>query len=290
MRVACIQMRSGTRPADNIAALEELVSEAAGQGATYVQTPEMTGILERNPVALFDTIKPQDEDPVFKAASRLAAQHAIWLHLGSTAISVAPAKAANRGALFHPDGRIAAVYDKIHMFDVAIDAENKWQESKRYAPGSRAVICDVAGTELGMSICYDIRFPQLYRQMAKAGASILTCPAAFTVPTGKAHWEILLRARAIENGAFMIAAAQGGSHEDGRETWGHSMIVGPWGKTIGILDHDQPGILVCDIDPQESEKARAAIPNLANERKFALYRDETEGSGSRSGPVAQDRT
>lgn len=270
LRVACIQMRSGIRQTDNISDLENMVAEAAKDGANYIQTPEMTGLLERDPAALQAVLRPQEDDPVFAACADLARRYGVWLHLGSTAVGLQSERAANRGALFATDGRLVATYDKIHMFDVSVDEDNRWQESKRYKPGDRAVVAGMGGFGLGMSICYDLRFPQLYRQLAKAGASILSCPAAFTVPTGKAHWEILLRARAIENGAFMIAAAQGGTHEDGRKTWGRSIVVGPWGEIVASLDHDEPAVLCCDIDLDEVGKARASIPNLANERKFAI--------------------
>ena len=274
LRVACIQMRSGTDPDANVRFMSELVDEAVAQGARYVQTPEMTGLLEKNPKRLLEVIQFQDGDPAFRAAGELAKRHGIWFHLGSTAIRRAETetdgRAANRGAVFSPDGKLVATYDKIHMFDVAVDEKNRWQESARYAPGERAVMVDAGSAQIGLSICYDIRFPQLYRQLAKAGAGILTCPAAFTRPTGKAHWEALLRARAIENGAFMIAAAQGGSHEDGRETWGHSTVIGPWGEIVGKLDHDEPGVLVCDLDLSEVESSRSRLPVLENERRFAI--------------------
>ena len=274
LRIACIQMRSGTDPQANVQVMGELVDEAVSQGARYVQTPEMTGLLEKNPKRLLEVIEPQESDPAFLAAGELAKRHGIWFHLGSTAIrrpeTATDGRAANRGGVFSPEGRLVATYDKIHMFDVAVDEDNRWQESARYAPGERAVTVDAGFARIGLSICYDIRFPQLYRQLAKAGAGILTCPAAFTKPTGKAHWETLLRARAIENGAFVIAAAQGGSHEDGRETWGHSMVVGPWGEIVGRLDHDEPGVLVCDLDLCEVESARNRLPVLENERRFAM--------------------
>ena len=274
LRIACIQMRSGTDPQANVQVMGELVDEAVSQGARYVQTPEMTGLLEKNPKRLLEVIEPQESDPAFLAAGELAKRHGIWFHLGSTAIrreeTATDGRAANRGGVFSPEGRLVATYDKIHMFDVAVDEDNRWQESARYAPGERAATVDAGFARIGLSICYDIRFPQLYRQLAKAGAGILTCPAAFTKPTGRAHWETLLRARAIENGAFMIAAAQGGSHEDGRETWGHSTVIGPWGEIVGGLDHDEPGVLVCDLDLCEVESARNRLPVLENERRFAM--------------------
>ncbi|MCC0021162.1 MAG: carbon-nitrogen hydrolase family protein [Nitratireductor sp.] len=270
MRVACVQMRSGTNEAANIAAMEKLVREAAGEGAVYVQTPEMTGIMERDPANLLSQISEDEGNPVFAAAASLARELGIWLHLGSTAIKLGERKAANRGALFSPRGQRVATYDKIHMFDVDLDGGESYRESNRYEPGGQSVVVDTGAFKLGMAVCYDVRFPRIFRKQAQCGAQILTLPAAFTRPTGKAHWKTLLTARAIENGAFVIAAAQGGEHEDGRATWGHSIIIGPWGEIVGELEHDEPGILVRDIDLQEAGDARAKIPALANERDFTI--------------------
>mgnify|MGYP001312415817 CR=1 FL=1 len=270
MRVACVQMRSGTNEAANIAAMEKLVREAAGEGAVYVQTPEMTGIMERDPANLLSQISEDEGNPVFAAAASLARELGIWLHLGSTAIKLGERKAANRGALFSPRGERVATYDKIHMFDVDLDGGESYRESNRYEPGGQSVVVDTGAFKLGMAVCYDVRFPRIFRKQAQCGAQILTLPAAFTRPTGKAHWKTLLTARAIENGAFVIAAAQGGEHEDGRATWGHSIIIGPWGEIVGELEHDEPGILVRDIDLQEAGDARAKIPALANERDFTI--------------------
>ena len=270
MRVACVQMRSGTNEAANIAAMEKLVCEAAGEGAVYVQTPEMTGIMERDPANLLSQISEDEGNPVFAAAASLASELGIWLHLGSTAIKLGERKAANRGALFSPRGQRVATYDKIHMFDVDLDGGESYRESNRYEPGGQSVVVDTGAFKLGMAVCYDVRFPRIFRKQAQCGAQILTLPAAFTRPTGKAHWKTLLTARAIENGAFVIAAAQGGEHEDGRATWGHSIIIGPWGEIVGELEHDEPGILVRDIDLQEAGDARAKIPALANERDFTI--------------------
>ncbi len=230
-------MRSGVSPEANIRQMQGMVRDAVGKGAQYVQTPEMSGLLQKNPKLLLETITTQDDDPVFKASAELAAELGIWFHLGSTPVKTAKSdetrKAANRGALFSPNGELVVTYDKIHMFDVDLDANNQWKESNRFEPGDKAFVADMGGVKTGISICYDLRFPKLYEAQAKAGAQILTCPSSFTKPTGEAHWEILLRARAIENGAFMIAAAQGGEHEDGRKTHGHSMIIDPWGKILG---------------------------------------------------------
>ncbi|MGB7286658.1 MAG: carbon-nitrogen hydrolase family protein [Salaquimonas sp.] len=274
LRVACLQMRSGTNIADNIEQLTYLARQAAEQGAVYLQSPEMSGLLQKNPKLLLETIQTQQKDPVFAACSNLAANLGIWFHLGSTPVKTASSentkKAANRGALFSPAGKLIVIYDKIHMFDVDVDAQNQWKESNRFEAGNAAFVVEMDGVKLGLSICYDIRFAELYHQQAKLGAKILTCPSSFTRPTGQAHWEVLLKARAIENGAFMIAAAQGGKHEDGRETHGHSMIINPWGDIIAELDGDEPGVLVADIDLGEVNVARKRIPNLANERKFSI--------------------
>ena len=279
MRVACAQICSGTNPSENIAVLEKLVSAAADKGAQYVQTPEMTGILQKNATQLLATIKQQKDDPVFIACAELASKHQIYLHLGSTAVALPETsqtgKAANRGAVFSPKGELITTYDKIHMFDVDVDEDNRWRESNRYQAGSDSKVVklvEISGgpVKLGMSICYDMRFADLYRRQAEKGAQILTAPAAFTQPTGEAHWETLLRARAIENGAFMIASAQSGIHEDGRATHGHSIVINPWGEIAGQLGRDAPDLLICDIDMGEVEMARKRIPSLANGREFTL--------------------
>ena len=270
MHVSCIQMRSTASIAENIAAMDELVRLAAGEGATYVQTPEMTGILQKNRRALFAEIVAQEDDLLAKHASVLSKELGIWLHIGSHAVKVEEEMAANRAFLFNPDGELVTTYDKIHMFDVDLDNGETWRESKVYMPGEKSCLVEQDDFKLGLSICYDIRFPHLYREYALAGAQILTAPAAFTRQTGRAHWHILQRSRAIENGAFMIAAAQGGDHEDGRETYGHSVIVNPWGEIIAELDHEEPGYISTEIDLNEVAKARQKIPNLANARDFSL--------------------
>ena len=274
LRAACIQMRSGVSPEANIRQMQAMVRDAVGKGAQYVQTPEMSGLLQKNPKLLLETITTQDADPVFKASAELAAEFGIWFHLGSTPVKTANSdetrKAANRGALFSPKGELVMTYDKIHMFDVDLDANNQWKESNRFEPGDKAFVADLGGIKTGISICYDLRFPRLYEGQAKAGAQILTCPSSFTKPTGQAHWETLLRARAIENGAFMIAAAQGGVHEDGRKTHGHSMIIDPWGKILGEISGDEPGIVVCDLDLEQVDDARKRLPNLVNQRNFTI--------------------
>jgi len=268
--VAAVQMRSGTEPKANIANMEELARDAASRGATYIQTPEMTGCLMRDKAALMASLKSGKDDPVVAAASGLAAELGVWFHLGSTAIDAGDGMAANRAFVFSPDGALVTTYDKIHMFDVDLDNGESWRESATYRPGERAVTVEIADARFGLAICYDIRFPQLFRAQALAGAQVLTGPAAFTRQTGEAHWHVLQRARAIENGAFVISAAQGGKHEDGRETYGHSLVVDPWGQILAEADGDEPGIVVAEIDPAESSKARAKIPNLKNARDFSI--------------------
>jgi predicted amidohydrolase len=262
-------MRSGTDQAANIEAMDAAVREAARRGATYVQTPEMTGLVQRGRDALTGAISPDAANPVFRRAASLARELGIHLHIGSTAVAAGNGKAHNRAALFSPRGKRIATYDKIHMFDVDLDNGESWRESAVYQPGDEALVVELAEARLGFAICYDLRFPQLYRAEALAGAEILTCPAAFTRQTGEAHWHVLLRARAIENGAFLIAAAQGGQHEDGRETYGHSVIIDPWGRVLAEADHDEPGVIVAEIDTEQSAAARRKIPNLRNARDFA---------------------
>ena len=202
--------------------------------------------------------------------SKLASELGVFLHIGSTAILCADGKLANRALLFGPDGATLAIYDKIHMFDVDLDNGESWRESAAYEPGTEAVVTEIDGARLGFAVCYDLRFPQLFRAEAQAGADLLSVPAAFTRQTGEAHWHVLLRARAIENGAYVVAAAQGGVHEDGRETYGHSLIVDPWGRIIAEAAHDEPAVIVAEIDPAQSAAARKKIPNLKNARDFAV--------------------
>ncbi len=271
--VAAVQMRSGVSPEANIVVMDRLVREAASRGAHYVQTPEMTGALQRDRETFRKTLRAEADDPVMKAAASLAKELGIFLHIGSTAVEAGDGMAANRGAVFDPKGVLLARYDKIHMFDVDLDNGESWRESSAYRPGEVAQTVDLAVARLGMGICYDIRFPHLFRDLALAGADILTAPAAFTRQTGEAHWHVLQRARAIENGAFMISAAQGGVHEDGRETYGHSIIVDPWGRVIAEAEGDEPGVIVATLSLDEVKAARSKVPNLKNAR---TYRVETE--------------
>ncbi|MFN3498082.1 MAG: carbon-nitrogen hydrolase family protein [Pannonibacter indicus] len=270
---ACVQLRSSRDVAANSAAAEALIREAAAAGADYVQTPEMTNLLERSREELMAKIRVEAEDPSLARFRALAAELGIWLHIGSLAILLEPGKAANRGFLIGPDGSLKARYDKIHMFDVDLPNGESWRESATYRPGCESLVADLPFARLGMAVCYDVRFPALFRAQARAGAEVLTMPAAFTRQTGEAHWHVLQRARAIENGAFVISSAQGGKHEDGRETYGHSLIVNPWGAVIAELDHDEPGFVTARIDTEETQKARQRIPAIANERDFTLTQD-----------------
>jgi len=206
---------------------------------------------------------------VVTGLTALAAELQVWILIGSALVKRDDGKAANRAVLLSPSGETVATYDKLHMFDVDLPTGETARESAAYEPGDRAVTALAGEAKLGLTICYDMRFPPVYRALALAGAEIIAVPAAFTRPTGQAHWEILLRARAIETGSFVLAPAQGGFHEDGRGTWGHSIAIGPWGEILGQLDHDEPGVLVVDLDPAAVGKARSAIPALANARAFA---------------------
>ena len=269
-KAAAVQMRSGVDPAKNAVDFEDLVRDAAGQGAQYVQTPEMTGALVRDKSELLAMVQPQERDPIAAVAKRLAADLGIFLHVGSTAIARPDGKVANRAFLFDPKGSLIATYDKIHMFDVDLDKGESWRESATDEPGAGAVVADLPLARLGFAVCYDLRFPQLFRAEALQGADVLTVPAAFTRQTGEAHWHVLIRARAIENGAAVIAAAQGGLPEDGRATFGHSMIVDPWGRILAEADHDEPAVVIAEIDTDKSADARRKIPNLKNARDFSV--------------------
>jgi deaminated glutathione amidase len=269
-KAAAIQLRSGTDPEKNVVTFESMVRDAAAQGATYIQTPEMTGAVVRDRDARLATFKPLEADIIAKAAERLARELGIHLHVGSTAIALPDGKLANRALLYGPGGELLTTYDKIHMFDVDLDKGESWRESAAYEPGAETVVVDLLEARVGLAICYDLRFPQLFRAQALAGANVLTVPAAFTRQTGEAHWHVLLRARAIENGAWVIAAAQGGRHEDGRETYGHSLIVDPWGRVVADAGNAEPGIVYVDIDPEASAAARKKIPNLKNARDFSV--------------------
>jgi len=278
-KAAAIQMCSGVDPSVNAVTMARLVRDAAAQGAAYVQTPEMTGALQRDRAGLRAVLRDEANDVIVSTAATLAAELGIHLHVGSTAIALSDGKIANRGLFFGPDGRKICHYDKIHMFDVDLDNGESWRESAAYTPGDAARVVELPFGALGFAICYDVRFPELFRRQAVAGAQIMSIPAAFTRQTGEAHWEILLRARAIENGMFVIAAAQGGVHEDGRETYGHSMIIDPWGRVLASAGGTGEGVVLADIDVSAVAAARGKIPNLKNARPFSLEERPQSTSG-----------
>ncbi|KSB89224.1 amidohydrolase [Caulobacter vibrioides] len=273
LRVGLIQTRTPATHAAALAHVAPLVREAIAQGARFVLTPECTNVLQKDRAKLLPTLTALEDDPVVEGLRAIAAETGTWIDVGSALVLREDGKAANRQAVIDPTGAIVATYDKLHMFDVQLPpkdgkAGETAKESATYTPGERAVVVDTPLAAFGLTICYDMRFPALHRALALAGAKVITAPAAFTRPTGEAHWEVLLRARAIETGSFVIAAAQGGFHEDGRGTWGRSIAVGPWGEVIGKLDHDEPGVLIADLDLDAADNARAAIPVLANAREF----------------------
>jgi deaminated glutathione amidase len=270
-KAGIIQLRSTIDPARNLKDASALIRSAASQGAMFVSTPEMTNLFEPDRERLKAITRPESEDLAVKGFSDLAAKLGIWLHVGSLALKSDAEKLANRTLLFAPDGRIVARYDKIHLFDVDLANGETYRESDSYAGGQEAVVVETPFAKLGLTICYDVRFAALHRALAMAGANVLLVPAAFTVPTGKAHWHVLLRARAIETGSFVIAAAQGGKHDSGRETFGHSKVIGPWGEVICECGTD-PEFKVFDIDPAQSDLARSKIPNLQHGRDFTLNR------------------
>jgi deaminated glutathione amidase len=267
IKVACVQMRSGTDIARNIAEASSLIREAAQTGAELVATPEMTTLLDRKPGAVWDKSTTEAADPGLKAFRALAAELKTTLLIGSIAIRTETEKCANRSFLIGPNGQVLAHYDKIHMFDVQLNAGNVYRESDSFAAGADAVVADLPAGALGMTVCYDVRFPDLYRQLAWGGAKIIAVPAAFTRITGEAHWHILLRSRAIETGCFIIAPAQGGKHEDGRETYGHSLIIDPWGEILAEASVD-PGVISAILDLSKVDDVRGKIPSLKHVRDF----------------------
>ncbi|WP_046864246.1 carbon-nitrogen hydrolase family protein [Microvirga massiliensis] len=267
---ACLQMRSGRDPLVNRDAAVTLAREAAAQGASFVQTPEMTSLVERERSALFAKVGPQETDATVNALREVARERRIVVQIGSVAVAEGD-RIANRAILIDAEGEVVATYDKIHLFDVDLPNGERWRESATYAGGNEATLVETPWGWLGLTICYDVRFPALYRALAKAGASFLSAPACFTKQTGEAHWHILHRARAIETGAFMISAAQGGLHEDGRETYGHSIIVDPWGRVLAE-GGTEPGVILAEIDPALVGEARARIPALRHGRPFEVVR------------------
>jgi deaminated glutathione amidase len=267
-KVALVQMRSAMEPKANLAAALAAIEEAKSAGADYVLTPEMTNIIAKRE-RLMATIVEEERDPTLAALREAARKHSLYIHIGSLAIKASPERAANRSFLIDRRGDVVARYDKIHMFDVDLAGGESYRESHSYRPGDLAVVADLPWGRLGVTICYDLRFPALYRALAESGASFLSIPSAFTRPTGEAHWHVLMRARAIENGCFVFAAAQGGRHESGRESFGHSLIVDPWGQILAE-GGTEPAVILADVDPAQVTAARSRIPSLHHGRRFEM--------------------
>ncbi|MDI6623481.1 MAG: carbon-nitrogen hydrolase family protein [Brevundimonas sp.] len=269
--IALVQTRTPAGPDAAFAHVEPLVREAAAGGAKLILTPEATNFLIQGRAARDAVLETQDRDAVVGKLRDLARELGVWLLIGSAIVRSGhdgDDRAANRSLLIDDKGGVAATYDKLHVYDVDLPTGERWRESASVRPGDAAVVADTPWGRLGLTICYDIRFPQLHRALARAGAVMIAVPAAFTVPTGEAHWETLLRARAIETGCYILAPAQGGAHEDGRRTWGRSTVVGPWGEVIAKLDHDEPGVLFANLDFEAVKRARNAVPQLTHDRAF----------------------
>ncbi len=268
-KAACVQINAARDAAPNIEAAAKWARAARAEGAELILFPENASMMEPDHKRLLEKAVTQDEDAALKAFRQLALETGAWILIGSLPIRLAGDKVANRSFLVNAQGEIAAYYDKIHMFDVDFGGGEAYRESEEREPGSRAVIADAPWGKLGMSICYDVRFPHLYRALAKGGARFLTVPAAFTRSSGEAHWHVLLRARAIENGCFVFAPAQCGEHAQGRRTFGHSLIVDPWG-TVLADGGDGAGFVIAEIDPSLADEARRKIPSLTHDRPFRL--------------------
>lgn len=265
-RIALFQSTTGIDPSANARTLADAVERASTGGAEMLFTPEMSGLLDRDSARAAKNLRPQEEDHVLAACREAAARHGIWLHLGSLAVLVEDRKVANRSFVIDRAGEIRATYDKMHLFDVDLPTGESWRESSVYAAGKGAVL--VNGTpvgRLGLTICYDLRFPGLFERLAESDADVIAVPAAFTVPTGKAHWHVLLRARAIEAGLFVVAAAQVGHHEDGRNTFGHSLVVDPWGEILLDMGEER-GLGFAEIDLKRISEVRSRIPALTHRR------------------------
>lgn len=281
MRIGLVQMCASRSVDDNVETATRDIREAAGRGATYIQTPEFTTLMEMQSKRLFAETKPEENNAVFAHFSALARELGVHVHIGSMGVLVTPDKLANRAYLFAPDGTMTASYDKIHMFDAAVGGRDTFRESKNFAAGQVAVVAPIGTATVGLTICYDIRFPGLYRDLAKAGAQIIAVPSAFTQQTGEVHWHTLLKARAIETGSWVVAAAQTGTHECGRETYGHSLVVSPWGEVVadgGV----NCSVIVTDIDLGEVAAARRRMPSLEHDRPFDVER--TQPRNAAGGP------
>ncbi len=265
-RIAVLQMTTGIDPAGNAATLVGAVGAAAMAGAEMVFTPEMSGLLDRNRERARAHIAAEADNPVLAAVQEAAARAGVWVAIGSLAVLREDGRWANRSLLVNASGEVVARYDKLHMFDVDLASGESWRESSAYAPGETLAVAETPIGRLGLTICYDLRFPGLFEALGKAGCDAISIPAAFTVPTGAAHWHILQRARAIEASAFVIAAAQVGTHEDGRSTYGHSLVVDPWGDVLLDMGGEAAGLGFVDLDRKRLAEVRAQLPSLANRR------------------------
>ncbi len=271
LRIALVQTRTPATPGAALEHLRPLLDQAVAGGARLIVTPEASNFMEKRTEKKAAILADADDDVVVQGVREIAREAGVWILLGSAMVrsgDPSDPRAANRSMLINDRGEVESTYDKLHVFDVDLPNGDRYRESSGVRPGDRAVVADTPWTKLGLTVCYDLRFPHLFRALAQSGAQIITVPAAFTRPTGEAHWETLLRARAIETGAFVLAPAQGGDHEDGRATWGRSIAIDPWGQVIGLLDHDEPGVLFVDLDLEAVGKARAAIPALTHDRDF----------------------
>jgi len=277
-KAACVQMTAGREIGPNIAVACELIHAARAAGADFVLTPENTTMVEPQRALILEKARAEAEHPAIPAFDALASELGLWLLIGSLAIRLDETSCANRSLLFAPSGRIVARYDKIHMFDVDLAGGESYRESRTFRPGERAVTAELPWGRLGLSVCYDLRFAYLYRALAQAGASFLSVPAAFTRPTGQAHWHVLLRARAIETGCYVFAPAQCGEHAEGRKTYGHSLIVAPWGEVLAD-GGETPGFVIAEIDPARVAAARAMVPALTHDRRFAAPAGSLRAAG-----------
>jgi deaminated glutathione amidase len=265
-RIAVLQMTSGIDPDANTVVLVDAIQAAASGEAAMLFTPEMSGLLDRDRERAAAHVVTEEENPVLAAVREAAARHRIWVALGSLAVARADGRWANRSLLIDDAGAVVARYDKIHMFDVALESGESWRESAAYVPGEQIVVAATPAGRLGLAVCYDIRFPALFEALGKNGCDAIAIPAAFTVPTGKAHWHVLQRARAIEASAYVVAAAQVGQHADGRRTFGHSLVVDPWGEVLLDMGGEEPGVGFAELDPRRIAEIRAQLPSLANRR------------------------
>lgn len=270
MKIAALQMCSSMQVEDNIDAIAQAAQAAASQGVTYLQTPEMSVMFAEKRTQLDDWATDANIEQTLGALADIARNNALYLHIGSMAVPADDGRLFNRAYLFSPNGDLLDTYDKIHLFDADIEGDAPYRESDNYRPGEEAVVTPVGALKLGFSICYDVRFAHLYAALREAEANLLTVPAAFTVPTGEAHWHALLRARAIETGSFLVAAAQGGTHENGRSTYGHSLIIDPWGRILAEKADTEPGLIIAPLDLNLIKEARMRLPTLANRREFSL--------------------